>query len=119
VFLDVRDKIEYTAGSSSPYGKDFAPRKGRLPGAKNIEWYNFMKQKEDGEVEFKSPEEIEKLMNSVGIKKDTETCLYCFKGARASNSYFALQQAGFTKVRMYFQGWNEWSRDDSLPIDST
>jgi thiosulfate/3-mercaptopyruvate sulfurtransferase len=31
--LDVRDRDEWTGESSSPYGKDFAPRKGRIPGA--------------------------------------------------------------------------------------
>lgn len=31
--LDNRDKDEWLGESSSPYGKDFAPRKGRIPGA--------------------------------------------------------------------------------------
>ena len=44
--------------------------------------------------------------------------LYCFKGARASNSLVALKQAGIKDVRMYFGSWNEWSRDPSLPIES-
>ena len=30
----------------------------------------------------------------------------------------ALKQAGFTDVRMYFGSWNEWSRDDTLPIET-
>lgn len=30
ILLDVRDKDEWIGESSSPYGKDFAPRKGRL-----------------------------------------------------------------------------------------
>ena len=34
VKLDVRDIDEWIAESSSPYGKDFCPRKGRIPGAK-------------------------------------------------------------------------------------
>ncbi len=32
--LDVRDVDEWIADSSSPYGKDFCPRKGRIPGAR-------------------------------------------------------------------------------------
>ena len=32
--LDVRDVDEWVADSSSPYGKDFCPRKGRIPGAR-------------------------------------------------------------------------------------
>ncbi len=44
--------------------------------------------------------------------------LYCFKGARASNTVLALKQAGVDDVRMYFGSGNEWSRDPSLPIES-
>ena len=33
VKLDTRDVDEWIADSSSPYGKDFCPRKGRIPGA--------------------------------------------------------------------------------------
>lgn len=115
--LDVRDIDEWTGESSSPYGKDFAPRKGRLPGAKWIEWYRFMKPSAQGPV-FKSPLEVEAEAATAGIAKDDTVYLYCFKGARASNSFLALRQAGFTDVRMYFGSWNEWSRDDSLPIET-
>ena len=43
VKLDVRDVDEWVGTSSSPYGKDFLPRKGRIPGSKWIEWYRLMK----------------------------------------------------------------------------
>lgn len=33
VKLDVRDVDEWVGTSSSPYGVDFCPRKGRIPGA--------------------------------------------------------------------------------------
>ncbi|MES2685445.1 MAG: sulfurtransferase [Pseudomonadota bacterium] len=115
--LDVRDIDEWTGESSSPYGKDFAPRKGRLPGAKWIEWYRFMKPSALGPV-FKSPLEVQAECATAGIATDDTVYLYCFKGARASNTFLALKQAGFNDVRMYFGSWNEWSRDDSLPIDT-
>lgn len=115
--LDVRDIDEWTGESSSPYGKDFAPRKGRLPGARWIEWYRFMKPSAQGPV-FKSPLEVQAECATAGIGTDDTVYLYCFKGARASNTFLALKQAGFSDVRMYFGSWNEWSRDDSLPIES-
>ncbi len=115
--LDVRDIDEWTGESSSPYGKDFAPRKGRLPGAKWIEWYRFMKPSPQGPV-FKSPLEVQAECATAGIASDDTVYLYCFKGARASNTFLALKQAGFSDVRMYFGSWNEWSRDDSLPIET-
>lgn len=115
--LDVRDIDEWTGESSSPYGKDFAPRKGRLPGAKWIEWYRFMKPSALGPV-FKSPLEVQAECATAGIATDDTVYLYCFKGARASNTFLALKQAGFSDVRMYFGSWNEWSRDDTLPIET-
>lgn len=118
VLLDVRDIDEWTGESSSPYGKDFAPRKGRLPGAKWIEWYRFMKPGAQG-PQMKSPLEVQAECATAGIAPTDTVYLYCFKGARASNTFMALKQAGFTDVRMYFGSWNEWSRDPALPIDDT
>ena len=117
VLLDVRDIDEWIGESSSPYGKDFAPRKGRLPGARWIEWYRFMKPGPHGPV-IKSPAEVRAECATADIGADDDIYLYCFKGARASNTYLALKQAGFDKVRIYFGSWNEWSRDPELPIDA-
>ena len=117
VLLDVRDIDEWIADSSSPYGKDFAPRKGRIPGAKWVEWYRFMKPGAAGAV-IKSPDEVKAEMATCGVSTDDTVYLYCFKGARASNTFLALKQAGFDDVRMYFGSWNEWSRDDALPIET-
>lgn len=117
VLLDVRDVDEWTGESSSPYGKDFAPRKGRLPGAKWIEWYRFMKPGAQG-PQMKSALEVQAECATAGIAPSDTVYLYCFKGARASNTFMALKQAGFSDVRMYFGSWNEWSRDPSLPIET-
>jgi thiosulfate/3-mercaptopyruvate sulfurtransferase len=117
VLLDVRDVDEWIGESSSPYGKDYAPRKGRIPGAKWIEWYRFMKPTGQGAM-FKSPDEIRADCRTAGISPKDPVYLYCFKGARASNTYVALKEAGFSDVRMYFGSWNEWSREPGLPIDS-
>ncbi|MFT9063178.1 MAG: sulfurtransferase [Acetobacter persici] len=114
--LDNRDKVEWLAESSSPYGVDFAPRKGRIPGAVWIEWYEFMKVS-DEQASFRSPEETLTLAASRGLKPDDDIIIYCFKGARAANTYVALSQAGFKKLRIYMGSWNEWSRNPALPIE--
>ena len=116
VKLDVRDVDEWVGTSSSPYGKDFCPRKGRIPGAKWLEWYRMMKPTAEG-PRLKAPEEIMAECATVGVTPETPVYLYCFKGARASNTYLALKEAGVKDVRMYFGSWNEWSRDPSLPIE--
>jgi thiosulfate/3-mercaptopyruvate sulfurtransferase len=114
--LDVRDADEWIGASSSPYGADFCPRKGRIPGARWLEWYRMMKPGKDGPV-FKSKHEIMAECQTVGITPETPVILYCFKGARTSNTFIALKEAGIKDVRTYFGSWNEWSRDLSLPID--
>ena len=67
---------------------------------------------------FKSADEIKAEAHTVGIGANTPVYLYCFKGARASNTLVALKEAGVQDVRMYFGSWNEWSRDESLPIET-
>jgi thiosulfate/3-mercaptopyruvate sulfurtransferase len=114
--LDVRDVDEWIGESSSPYGKDFCPRKGRIPGAVWLEWYRMMKPTAEGQ-RFKSKDEILAECATVGISQNTPVYLYCFKGARASNTFLALKNAGVKDVRMYFGSWNEWSRDPALPIE--
>jgi thiosulfate/3-mercaptopyruvate sulfurtransferase len=117
VKLDTRDVDEWIADSSSPYGKDFCPRKGRIPGAVWLEWYRMMKPTPTGPM-FKSREEILAECATVGITPTTPVVLYCFKGARASNTLVALKEAGVENVTLYFGSWNEWSRDPSLPIET-
>jgi len=117
VKLDVRDVDEWIGTSSSPYGPDFCPRKGRIPGARWLEWYRLMKPTGAGPM-FKTPDEIMAEAHTVGVGPSTPVYLYCFKGARASNTLVALREAGVRDVRMYFGSWNEWSRDESLPIET-
>jgi thiosulfate/3-mercaptopyruvate sulfurtransferase len=116
VILDCRDHAEWVGISSSPYGPDFAPRKGRIPGAIWIEWYNTMHHV-DNIPWFKQPEEIKNLFYKSGIKEETRLYIYCFKGARTSNMFVALKLAGFNNVKNYFGSWNEWSRDFTMPIE--
>ena len=117
VKLDTRDVDEWIADSSSPYGKDFCPRKGRIPGAVWIEWYRMMKPTPAGPM-FKSTDEILAECASVGVTPKTPVVLYCFKGARALNTLVALKEAGIENVTLYFGSWNEWSRDPALPIET-
>ena len=121
VLLDVRDTDEWKAKTSSPlnYGTDFAPRKGRLPGAVHMHWKDFMRTTEDGLTYLREPEEVREMCAArAGLLPESKVIVYCFKGARASNTFIALKEAGFSNVTNYFGSWNEWSRDHSLEIDS-
>jgi thiosulfate/3-mercaptopyruvate sulfurtransferase len=114
--LDVRDVDEWIGASSSPYGPDFCPRKGRIPNARWIEWYRLMKPGADGPV-FKAGPEVLAECLTAGITPETPVIVYCFKGARASNTFLVLKEAGIRNVKIYFGSWNEWSRDPALPIE--
>ncbi|HEX9714270.1 MAG TPA: sulfurtransferase [Desulfurivibrionaceae bacterium] len=116
ILLDNRDADEWLGQSSSPYGVDFAPRRGRIPGAKWLEWYRFMNRA--AIPAFRPAHEIRALCASRQIYPDSDIIIFCFKGSRAANTYVALKLAGFTRLRLYFASWNEWSRDPSLPIES-
>ena len=115
--LDNRDKDEWLGESSSPYGKDFAPRKGRIPGAVWLEWYELMDTRKPVAA-FKPAKQVRALAAERGLTPDDEIIIYCFKGARAANSYVAMKLAGFDKLRIYLGSWNEWSRDERLPIET-
>jgi len=114
VILDVRDNEEWVGLSSSPYGPDFTPRKGRISKSKHLLWTDLMKDSKD----FREDKEIETIMKGLGIEnKDEELVVYCFKGCRSSNSLVALKKAGYKNTKNYLGSWNEWSRILELPID--
>ncbi|MDH7603846.1 MAG: sulfurtransferase [Melioribacter sp.] len=114
--LDCRDHAEWVGTSSSPYGPDFAPRKGRIPGAKWIEWYQTMYHK-NYVAYFKEPDELKEIFLKSGIIEESTVYIYCFKGARTSNMFIAMKLAGIKNVKNYLGSWNEWSRNFSLPIE--
>jgi thiosulfate/3-mercaptopyruvate sulfurtransferase len=124
--LDVRDREEWMAESSSPYGVDFAPRKGRIPGSTWLDWNLLLSLGEASAGCFnvtadkgglKELEEIEGFLADRGVAREKEIQLYCFKGARTSTTYLALKMLGYPRVRNYLGSWNEWSRDPALPIE--
>ena len=112
--LDIRDQDEWEGLSSSPYGPDFAPRKGRLERSVWLQWDKLMQD----DTHYLTGDEIVAAMRQLGIKSHHTVYIYCFKGARAANTYVALRTAGFNNIKVYFGSWNEWSRDASLPIES-
>ena len=118
--LDDRDRSEWCGLSSAPeaeYGSDFSPRKGRIPGACWIEWRRFMCNV-NGISHFKSTDEIRALCAQAGLYPEDPIIVYCFKGARSSNTFVALKNAGFQRVQNYLGSWNEWSRNPEVPVMS-
>ncbi len=114
--VDCRDYAEWLGANSSPYGYNYCPRKGRIPGSVWVEWYRLIRHN-GGVAWFESPEAIRQLCETAGILPQQRIVVYCFKGARASAVVLALRRSGYTNVVNYFPSWNEWSRDFSCPVD--
>ncbi|HSP81510.1 MAG TPA: rhodanese-like domain-containing protein, partial [Myxococcaceae bacterium] len=109
---------EWLGTVSSPQEIVPCPRRGRIPGAVWIHWKALM-HRQNGITHFHEPEELRQICQKVGITPSSKIFIYCLGGVRASNTYLALRTAGFQNVGVYLGSWFEWSRDESLPIETT
>ncbi len=106
--IDVRNDLEWA-------GKDntaCCARRGHIPRSKHIEWTQFL---DNGR--FKSPEAILALLQQHGINPRGDMMLYCHRGARSANTYYALRHADCTAARNYIGSWHEWSARTDLPVE--
>jgi thiosulfate/3-mercaptopyruvate sulfurtransferase len=108
VIFDVREPREYEG--KTPYGES---RGGHLPGAKAL-WFKELIGK-DGRL-LPRPE-IEKLLASQGVTKDTEVVSYCTGGIRSGWFTVLLSDLGY-KAKNYTGSIWEWSAapPDQYPL---
>ncbi|THF62645.1 sulfurtransferase [Pseudothauera rhizosphaerae] len=99
VVLDVREPREYEG--KTPYGES---RGGHVPGAKGL-WYKDFIGK-DGKLLPRA--EIEKVLASKGITRDSEVVAYCTGGIRSGWFTTVLNDLGYN-VRNYAGSMWEWS----------
>ena len=96
--LDIRDVDEWIADTSSPYGKDFCPRKGRIPGARWIEWYRMMKPTAAG-PRFKSTRRDPRRMRHRRRHAGDAGLSLLLQGRARLEHVLALKNAGVKDVR--------------------
>jgi thiosulfate/3-mercaptopyruvate sulfurtransferase len=101
--LDTRTIDEFTGKKILGKGK----KGGHIPGAKNINWTEFMNT--DYFNTTKTRPEVEKLLKSQNIVEGIDIVVYCHSHLRSSHTYVVLAAMGFPNVIAYAGSWSEWS----------
>ena len=96
--LDVRTPAEFS-GEVAPCD----PRRGHIPGARNLDVAELMGM---------APVEMQERLD---LPPGSEIVAYCHSGGRSAIACSLLRAAGY-ESRNYVGSWHEWSSDDTLPI---
>jgi len=95
-------------------GSNFFGRPGHIPNAIMMPSPDFF----NVDKTFKSPEEIRKMLNYLGIKPEQQIHSHCGGGIAASVPFFALKfMLNYPKVKLYQGSQLEWVSDErELPF---
>lgn len=111
--VDCRAKAYYTGVDiNEMHGK----RPGHMPGAKSIPYTDLFERSDQGYYQFVSLEQIGKLFEQQGLKKDDDIILYCHIGLQLTSVFTAAQDLGYTNVKVYDGSFHEYGPDTSLPV---
>ncbi|HEY3783186.1 MAG TPA: sulfurtransferase [Fimbriimonadaceae bacterium] len=115
--VDVRSGGEF-AGRMKSAGEgatETCALAGHIPTAVNIPWN--LNCHADGT--FKSPDELQSLYESFGVRRDMTVITYCAIGERASLSWFVLKHLlGYEVVMNYDKSMAQWSRLANAPLET-
>lgn len=102
-------KPEYFYG-----GAAFFDRAGHVPHATLLPSEDFF----GPDKTFKSPQQIERMLAHLGIRRDQEVLTYCGGGGAAAVPYFALRHLlGYPRVRLFNESQLAWLQDPRhLPV---
>ena len=112
VMVDARPGERYYGTSLD----DDSTRAGHIEGAVNIPNSNLTV--DDSPHMFKTRNDLRMLFGDQGISPESLVITYCGTGILASADYFVARLLGF-RVRFYDGSFQEWARDESLPISKT
>ncbi len=108
LIIDVREKKEYDGAT------DFGEaRGGHLPGSINLTFNQFL----NSNGTLKTREEIQNILDDLGIKKDSEIVTYCTAGIRSAHMQIVLTMLGYEDVRNYDASFYAWSGNPDLPLE--
>lgn len=87
---------------------------GHLPGATRVYWQETLVDPKDDPVML-SPEKLQALFASRGVKPGEKLITYCEVGLQASHMYFVAKYLGYNAA-MYDGSFHEWSMVNGLPF---
>ena len=90
------------------------PVGGHIPGARSAPFAGNLTP----EGRFKSPEELRRRFQDLGVSPDADTVVYCGSGVSACNDLVAMEVAGLTGARLYPGSWSDWSRRDGAEVET-
>lgn len=83
---------------------------GHIPGAINRFW-------KDSLTESGAWKDVDAQSDRFhDLDKNGDLIVYCGSGVTATPNVIALQEAGFTKVRLYAGSWSDWSSVEGNPV---
>lgn len=103
--IDSREPARYR-GEVEPLDK----AAGHIPGAINRFWKDALNEQGGWRDETAQAARFE------GLAKDAPLIVYCGSGVTATPNVLALQEAGYTNVRLYAGSWSDWISHLGNPI---
>lgn len=97
ILIDSREPRRY-AGIEEQIDK----KAGHIPGAVNYFWKGLM----DEQGRWSKISALEERFNKLG--KDEPIIVYCGSGVSACPNVIALDEAGYTNVKLYVGSWSDW-----------
>jgi thiosulfate/3-mercaptopyruvate sulfurtransferase len=85
------------------------PKKGHIPGAVSAPWIDNL----DSEARFKSPQELRRRYEALGVDGKNGAVVYCGSGVNSCHDLLAMEIAGISDVRLYEGSWSDWSHQDA------
>ncbi|WP_179033018.1 sulfurtransferase [Paenibacillus kribbensis] len=105
ILIDSRERPRYL-GLEEPI--DTAA--GHIPGAVNFFWKEVLDEKGS----FKNAEQLQEHFADLDL--NAEIIVYCGSGVSACPNVLALNEAGFSKVRLYPGSWSDWISYEENPV---